>query len=265
MIPLGSRDVRDPTNALPIVTIGLIIANFLVFFYELTVPATQVESFFNSYALVPCEYTSQCAVFPGTPTPFWLTLFTSMFLHGGWDHILGNMLFLGVFGIHVERSMGALRYLGFYLVCGLGANALEIATRPWARTFRGSGRVGRSAGVLAGYLLMYSQSNIDVLVPLGVFAWPARVPAWVFIGRWFLYQLVLTVVSFGDVGGGGGVAYSAHVGGFVTGLMLVRLFSVPDRVEQPAGLASNHPRQGQAIARTEDGKATPSKRSGLPR
>ncbi len=116
MIPLGSRDVPDPTKALPIVTIGLILANFLVFFYELSVPQAQTESFFNAWALVPCEYTSQCAVFPGAPTPFWLTLVTSMFLHGGWDHILGNMLFLGVFGIHVERSMGPLRYLVFYFV-----------------------------------------------------------------------------------------------------------------------------------------------------
>ena len=228
-IPIGSRDVRDPTNALPIATIGLILANFLVFFYELSVPQAQTESFFNAWALVPCEYTNQCAVFPGTPTPFWFTLLTSMFLHGGWDHILGNMLFLWVFGIHVERSMGALRYLAFYLVCGLGANALEIITAAGSNV-PGIGASGAISGVLAGYLLMYSQSHIDVLLPLGSFAWPARVPAWVFIGVWFLYQLALSVVSFGDVGGGGGVAYSAHVGGFITGLVLVRLFSVPERV-----------------------------------
>jgi membrane associated rhomboid family serine protease len=229
MIPVGSRDVRDPTNALPVVTIGLIVANFLVFFYELSLPQTQIQSFFNSYALVPCEYTSQCAVFPGTPTPFWITLLTSMFLHEGWDHILGNMLFLGVFGIHVERSMGALRYLAFYLVCGLGASALEIATAMGSNV-PGLGASGAIAGVLAGYLLMYPRSHIDVLLPLGFLAWPGRVPAWIFIGGWFLYQLALSVISFGDVGGGGGVAYSAHVGGFITGVALVRLFSVPERV-----------------------------------
>jgi membrane associated rhomboid family serine protease len=229
MIPLGSRDVQDPTKALPIVTIGLIVANFLVFFYELSVPQAQIESFFNAYALVPCEYTNQCAVFPGTPTPFWITLLTSMFLHGGWDHILGNMLFLGVFGIHVERSMGGLRYLPFYLICGLGASALEIVTSAGSNV-PGIGASGAIAGVLAGYLLLYPQSHIDVLLPLGAFAWPARVPAWLFIGGWFLYQLVLTLNTVGDVGGGGGVAYSAHVGGFITGLLLVRLFSLPERV-----------------------------------
>ena len=240
MIPVGSRDVQDPTRALPVVTIGLILVNFLVFFYELSVPEAQVEGFFNAWSLIPCEYTSQCGVFPGTPTPFWITLFTSMFLHGGWDHILGNMLFLGVYGIHVERSMGAVRYLPFYLVCGLGANALEIATSAGSNV-PGLGASGAIAGVLAGYLLLYPSSHIDVLLPLGMFAWPARVPAWLFIGGWFLYQLVLSVNSFGDVGGGGGVAYSAHVGGFVTGVALIRLFSRPERVAnlrarlEPAG------------------------------
>jgi membrane associated rhomboid family serine protease len=229
MIPLGSRDAPDPTKALPIVTIGLIVVNFLVFFYELSVPQSQTVSFFNAWALVPCEYTSQCAVFPGAPTPFWLTLFTSMFLHGGWDHILGNMLFLGVFGIHVERSMGGLRYLLFYFICGLGANALEIASAA-SSNVPGIGASGAIAGVLAGYLLLYPRSHIDVLLPLGAFAWPARVPAWLFIGGWFLYQLVLSLNTFGDVPGGGGVAYSAHVGGFITGLILVRLFSMPARV-----------------------------------
>jgi membrane associated rhomboid family serine protease len=152
-----------------------------------------------------------------------------MFLHGGWDHILGNMLFLGVFGIHVERSMGGLRYLLFYFICGLGANALEIASAA-SSNVPGIGASGAIAGVLAGYLLLYPRSHIDVLLPLGAFAWPARVPAWLFIGGWFLYQLVLSLNTFGDVPGGGGVAYSAHVGGFITGLILVRLFSMPARV-----------------------------------
>ena len=229
MIPVGSRDVRDPTNALPIVTIGLVLANFLVFLYELALPPAEIESFINAFGLVPCEFTGDCAVYPGTPTPFWITLFTSMFIHAGWDHILGNMLFLGVFGIHVERSMGRLRFLGFYLVCGVGASALEIFTS-MGSSVPGIGASGAIAGVLAGYLLLYPSSHIDVLLPLGKFAWPARVPAWIFIGGWFLYQLALSVVSVGDVSGREGIAYSAHVGGFITGLALVRLFSLPDRV-----------------------------------
>jgi membrane associated rhomboid family serine protease len=230
MIPVASRDAADPTKAFPIITVGLVVVNFLVFFYELALPQAQAESFINQYALVPCEYTSQCPIVPGTPTPFWLTLFTSMFIHGGWDHILGNMLFLLVFGIHVERSMGRLRFLLFYFVCGLGANALEIVTSAGSDV-PGIGASGAIAGVLAGYLLLYPASHIDALLPLGRFYWPARVPAWIFIGLWFLYQLVLSVVSFGDVAGGGGVAYSAHVGGFITGLALVRIFSHPEWVD----------------------------------
>ena len=230
MIPVGSRDAADPTKAFPIVTVGLIVVNFLVFFYELALPEAQAEAFINQYALVPCEYTSQCAIVPGTPTPFFLTLFTSMFIHGGWDHILGNMLFLLVFGIHVERSMGRLRFLLFYFVCGLGASALEIVTSAGSDV-PGIGASGAIAGVLAGYLLLYPASHIDALLPLGRFYWPARIPAWIFIGLWFLYQLVLSVVTFGDVAGGGGVAYSAHVGGFLTGLALVRILSRPEWVD----------------------------------
>lgn len=228
-LPVGSRDAKDPTNAVPVITVGLVVACVLVFLYELTLSQDQLESFFNAYALVPCEYTSQCALDPGTPTPLWITLFTSMFMHASWDHLLGNMLFLVVFGIHVERSMGAVRFLAFYLLCGLGASALEIATAA-SSTVPGIGASGAIAGVLAGYLVLYPGSHVDALLPLGGYAWPARVPAWIFIGGWFLYQVTTGVATFGDAGAG--VAYSAHVGGFITGLLLVKPFSDPDRVDR---------------------------------
>jgi len=226
-LPLGSRDAKDPTNAVPIITIGLVAASVLVFLYELSLPQDQLESFFYAYALVPCEYTNQCALYPGTPSPLWITLFTSMFMHAGLDHLLGNMIFLLVFGIHVERSMGALRYLVFYLLCGLGASALEIITGPGS-SVPGVGASGAIAGVLAGYLVLYPGSHVDSVVPVGRIAWTARIPAWLFIGAWFLYQLVTGVATFDDAGDG--VAYAAHVGGFITGLLLVRPFSKPDRV-----------------------------------
>ena len=229
MIPYNADDVDDPTKALPVVTIGLIVVNFLVFFYELTQGA-QLDKFINAFSLVPCEYTNQCSVYAGTPTPFWLTLFSSMFLHAGWDHILGNMLFLFVFGIHVERSMGAVRYLLFYFICGMGANALEILTSLGSNV-PGLGASGAISGVLAGYLLMYPSSHIKTLIPLGFLFWAARVPAWVFIGLWFVLQLVEGLTTVSDVTGGG-VAYFAHVGGFVTGLALVRLFAQSDRVDR---------------------------------
>ena len=140
------------------------------------------------------------------------------------------MLFLLVFGLHVERSMGRLRFFLFYFVCGLGASALEIVTSA-SSDVPGIGASGAIAGVLAGYLLLYPAIHIDSLLPLGRFYWPARVPAWIIIGLWLQYQIVLGVVTFGDVSGGGGVAYSAHIGGFITGLVLVRIFSRPEWVD----------------------------------
>ena len=191
MIPYEADDAADPTRALPFVTVGLIVLNFLVFFYELSLgpEGPQIDNFINAFSLVPCEYTHRCAVYAGTPNPFWLTLFSSMFLHGGWLHILGNMLFLFVFGIHVERSMGGLRYLVFYLMCGLGANALEIIASAGSN-LPGLGASGAISGVLAGYLLLYPGSHIRTLIPLGFLFWTARIPAWVFIGIWFLFQLL---------------------------------------------------------------------------
>ena len=232
MIPYRADDAADPTQAVPVVTIGLIVINFLVFFYELSLGSqgSQLDNFLNAYSLVPCEYTSRCAVFPGTPSPFWLTLFSSMFLHGGWAHILGNMLFLYVFGIHVERSMGPVRYLLFYLICGLGANGLEILTS-LGSNLPGLGASGAISGVLAGYLLLYPGSHVRTLIGLGFFFWVARIPAWVFIGFWFLLQLTNGIMAISSAPAAG-VAYSAHVGGFLTGLVLVRLFSQPHRVDR---------------------------------
>ncbi len=231
MIPYSADDAADPTKAVPVVTIGLIVVNFLVFFYELALGAQgQLDSFLNAYSLVPCEYTSRCTVYAGTPSPFWLTLFSSMFLHGGWAHILGNMLFLYVFGIHVERSTGPVRYLVFYLVCGLGANALEIVTSA-SSTLPGLGASGAISGVLAGYLLLYPSSHVKTLIGLGFFFWTARLPAWVFIGFWFLLNLANGVMAISSATTGG-VAYSAHVGGFLTGLVLVRLFAQTHRVDR---------------------------------
>jgi membrane associated rhomboid family serine protease len=232
MIPYRADDADDPTSALPVVTIGLIALNFVIFLYELslTTQGNQLNHFLNAYSLVPCEYTMRCALNPGTPSPFWITLFSSMFLHAGWAHILGNMLFLYVFGIHVERSMGGFRYLVFYLVCGLGANAFEIASS-LGSNLPGLGASGAISGVLAAYLLLYPGSHVRTLIGFGFFFWPARFPAWVFIGVWFLIQLIYGLASISAVNAGG-VAYSAHVGGFITGLLLVRLFAHPRRVDR---------------------------------
>lgn len=233
MIPYGTASSDDPEPIFPWVNIGLIVACFLVFFYELTLDAeggSVLNNFLNGYSLVPCEYTGHCAVYAGTPTPFWITLFTSMFVHAGWAHIIGNMVFLFVFGNHIERSMGHGRYLAFYFLCGMGANALEILTAT-SSNLPGLGASGAIAGVLAAYLVLYPTSRVGTLIPVGSFFLPARMPAWLFIAGWFLIQLLDGLASLSDTSAGG-VAYWAHVGGFVTGLVLVKLFTQPGRVRQ---------------------------------
>jgi membrane associated rhomboid family serine protease len=240
MIPYTATDTEDVDSIVPIANIGLIVLNFLAFFVELGVGFQggndALVSFVNHYALIPCEYTAHCPVAPGTPYPLWITLFTSMFLHGGWEHILGNMIYLWVFGNHVERSMGHVPYVAFYLLCGLGANALEIATAVDS-SVPGLGASGAIAGVLGGYLVLYPTSRIGTLVGVGFLYFPARIYAWAFIVFWFLLQLVSGIGSIGtDAAAGGGVAYWAHVGGFLTGVVLVRLFAQPARVEQLGGL-----------------------------
>ncbi len=233
-IPINATDTTgEDTDIMPLANIGIIVVNFLVFFYELALRSGALNKFFLDYGLVPCEYTNHCAAYAGTPHPFWLTLFSSMFMHAGWAHILGNMVFLFVFGNHVERSMGAWRYLVFYLLCGLGASTLEIATAVNSNV-PGLGASGAIAGVLAGFLVLYPGAKIGSLISLGFIYIPARIPAWVFIGFWFLYQLVNGVAALNATGShaAGGVAYWAHVGGFITGALLVRLFSSSDRVDQ---------------------------------
>ena len=153
-----------------------------------------------------------------------------MFLHAGWAHILGNMLFLSVFGNHVERAMGQWRYVVCYLLCGLGANGLEILTAAGSNV-PGLGASGAISGILAAYLVLYPTSSLGTLIPLGVIVLPAPMPAWVFIVLWFLVQLVDGFASLTGTGSAASnVAYFAHVGGFVTGLLLVRLFTQPERL-----------------------------------
>jgi membrane associated rhomboid family serine protease len=232
-LPLDAIDTGDDTQIFPWANIGLIVVNFLVFFYELALSSGALNKFFLDYSLVPCEYTNHCAAYAGTPHPFWFTLFSSMFMHAGWAHILGNMLFLYVFGNHVERSMGHWRYLLFYFVCGLGASALEIATAVNSHV-PGLGASGAIAGILGAFIVLYPTAKIGSLIGIGFVYLPARIPAWVFIGFWILYQLVNGVAALDSTAGSaaGGVAYWAHVGGFFTGVLLIRLFAQPDRVQQ---------------------------------
>ena len=243
MIPIGDRLSARTT---PYVNIAIIAVNFLAFFYELTLNsqsmfrgASELDLWFQDWGAVPACVTHslglnpnvsprELAVYcPGGDRPL-LTLFTSMFMHAGWLHILGNMLFLWVFGDNVEDALGHVRYLVFYLIAGLAATATQIAFS-MDSLVPGIGASGAIAGVMGAYLVMYPRARIAVFMPLFFFLGAPYIPAAALIGIWFLMQLFTGVASLGQAAGDSGVAWWAHVGGFLAGVLLVNLFLVGRR------------------------------------
>jgi len=160
--------------------------------------------------------------------PSWLTLISSMFMHGGWFHILGNLWFLSVFGDNVEDAMGPLRFAVFYLVCGIAAGLAHVASSPESAVpmVGASGAIG---GVMGAYAVLYPRAPVHMLVILGFYVTRIVVPAYLMLGYWFLLQLLGGIPAI--QGAGAGVAFWAHVGGFVAGVVLVPLFRIPARVE----------------------------------
>jgi rhomboid family protein len=219
MFPIGDDDV--PGGGSRLVTLVLVAANVLAFFLELSRPnEAALQSFIQAWGVVPREYSAGVDLAPRIPLPFWSTLVTSMFLHGGWMHLGGNMLYLWIFGDNLEKVMGHVRFLVFYLVCGVAAALAHIAfnTRSNVPTVGASGAI---SGILGGYMMMFPRNRVRVLTNRGV----AAVPAFVMLGLWIVIQLVsgLGAVATTEETGGG-VAFMAHVGGFVAGLILVKLF-----------------------------------------
>ncbi len=220
MIPL--KDLQ-PRRSAPAVTLLLIATNLVVFLYQVSLSRRAGDAFVNEYAVVP--YRISMALAGGhhyTLTQALVPLVTSMFLHGGWLHILGNMWFLWIFGANVEDRMGHVSYLIFYLICGIGSGIAQTAFS-WGSHVPALGASGAIAGVLGAYILYFPDSRILTLVPLFVIWFMARVPSWVFIGLWFIIQFLSGVSSLG-ARSMGGVAWWAHVGGFLLGLALARLF-----------------------------------------
>jgi membrane associated rhomboid family serine protease len=200
MLPLG--DDNSTRRTIPVITYLLIAANFLVFFIELA----GGDTFINTWSFVP-------AVYQADHLFGWITVFTSMFMHAGWLHILGNMLYLWIFGDNVEDQLGHGRFLLFYLLCGIAATFSQMALDPTSQ-IASLGASGAIAGVLAAYLVLFPRQRVRVL--LVNFIIP--VPAIIVIGIWFILQLFSQLNGSAD-----GVAYMAHIGGFITGLLLVFL------------------------------------------
>src|SRR5688500_11642895 len=223
MFPIGDERVQGGPP--PILTLGLIALNVLVFFVELAQPSEgALQSFIQAWGVVPREYATGRDLPPTIPLPFWSTLLTSMFLHGGWMHLGGNMLYLWIFGDNLEKLMGALRFALCYLACGLAASLAHIAFGAGSNV-PAVGASGAISGVLGGYLLLFPQNRVRVLTRGGV----ASVPAIVVLGFWIFIQFISGIGSLSATTETGGVAYMAHIGGFVAGLVLVRFMASPQR------------------------------------
>lgn len=194
-------------------SVSLIVINVAVFIYEFSL-GHRVQGFIAQNGLIPASITSggDLADIPFRPQ----ALITSLFLHGGWFHVGGNMLYLWIFGDNVEDRLGRFRFLFFYLMCGVAASFAHILANP-ASTVPTIGASGAIAGVLGAYFLLYPRSRVLTLVPLGFYLQVIQLPAFLFLGFWFLMQFIVGAVSLGASGGGGGVAWWAHVGGFVAG------------------------------------------------
>ena len=228
MIPL--RDA-NPTRRTPLVTLSLVIACFVVFAWELGLMASggenALEDFITKWGVVPADLTAAWGrgdyLSRGTAT-----LVTSQFLHGGWLHLLGNMLYLWIFGDNVEDNFGSLKFLIFYLLCGIAATFAQYAVMPNS-SIPNLGASGAIAGVLAGYLVLYPQGRVTVLTQFG----PTQLPALFVIGLWIVLQLfsgVGSIATTTQTAETGGVAYMAHVGGFFAGLVLAFFFRQGQRI-----------------------------------
>jgi membrane associated rhomboid family serine protease len=247
-------DDNSDRTITPVVNYAIIALNFIVFVFLQQLGTNQ--HFTYSFSTVPLEIitghdivtpsrividpeTRERLLLPGlgvTPFSVYLTLFTSMFMHGGIAHIGGNMLFLWIFGDNIEDRLGHLRYLVFYLLCGVLASLAHVFTTAAFAGDQGSmmvpslGASGAISGVLGGYILLYPRRRVTVIL----FRFLTDVPAYVAIGIWFAFQLISGLGMFGSGSQQGGVAYAAHVGGFIAGLVLIKLFDIGHNRRAPA-------------------------------
>ncbi len=219
LIPLYDE---NPSRTTPFITIGFIILNILAFLYEISL-GPNLNSFINSYAMIPARLSQGSG---------YLSIFTAMFLHGGFIHIAGNMLYLWIFGNNIEDALGHLNFAIFYLLSGLGGAIGHILTAPTSQ-IPSLGASGAISGVLAAYILLYPRAYVVTIVPIFYFIRIIRLPALIVIGFWIVIQFLNGFASIVaqpvTTELTGGIAWFAHIGGFVTGFLLVLLMPKRDR------------------------------------
>ena len=224
MIPVADN---VPARQFPLGNWLLLASIVLVFLLELA-QGQALEAFLQRWALIPAALTGAVAPAPDAAPPL-ITLFSAMFLHAGFAHLIGNALFLYIFGDNVEDAMGTARYLVFYLVCGLVASFAQIALDP-AGTIPNVGASGAISGVLGAYIVMYPRATVTVVLPLLVLFPVMHVPALVMLGLWFFTQFTNGLAALAVTEATGGVAWWAHIGGFIAGVLLVSIFRRRRRV-----------------------------------
>lgn len=212
--------LRDdvPARSRPVITVLLIMANLVFFLQELTLSAKALNAFIHTWGLIPAEFLGRLIREPFQASTY-LPVITSLFLHGGWMHIIGNMWYLWIFGDNVEDCLGKLRFTGFYLLCGVIANLAQIVVDPGS-VIPTIGASGAISGVLGAYLRLYPRARIATLIPFFPFL-IIRIPAMIFLAIWFLLQLQSGAIALFMAGSN--IAWWAHIGGFAAGFALARI------------------------------------------
>jgi len=218
MIPLKDE---NPSSTFPVVNIILIIANISIFIYLNYFVPGETNQFFLKLGFIPFELTHFKDIGPKNLVPVPLTIFTAMFIHGGWIHLLSNMLYLWIFGDNVEDLLGHVKYLFFYLVCGIAATGVHffVNTSSKVPTVGASGAI---AGVLGAYLFLFPKARVKTLLILFIFIHIISIPAIIVLGLWIVMQILSAYIEYGSKTGGG-IAWFAHIGGFAAGLVLIVL------------------------------------------
>lgn len=201
----------------PFINLTLIVANVLAFLYEIRMEPSTLEGFIFTWGLIPSNFLSD-------PSSGWVNIFTSMFLHGGWFHIINNMWVLFIFGDNVEARMGGMRYLVFYLFGGTAAGLLQTYVLPFSEVPM-IGASGAVAGVLGAYLILFPHARIASIVPLFFIFTLIEIPAFIFLLFWFVSQIYSGLFAV-EGGGGSGIAWWAHIGGFIFGVLMVSFFAL---------------------------------------
>lgn len=223
MIPIYDD---NPTRSFPWVTITFIVMNVATFVYELSLTAEELHGFFSVYAFTAADFFAD----PTSPAQL-MTLATAMFLHGGWLHLLGNMLYLWIFGNNIEDRLGRIRFVLFYLLAGAVASLVQAGFGPTS-TVPLVGASGAIAGVLGGYVVLFPRARVITLIPIVFYLELAAIPAGFVIGFWFLMQVAQGVGSITAASDGSGVAWWAHVGGFAFGILTLTPLALRDGLSQ---------------------------------